>query len=56
MDDDNLTSALKAIRDQIASLIGVDDGDHSIEWRYEQRADKTERIVEIEVKTTRRRR
>ena len=36
LDDDNLREAFKAIRDQIASEIGVDDGDDRIKWEYAQ--------------------
>lgn len=37
LDDDNLRGAFKAIRDQIAEELGIDDGDASAaEWRYEQ--------------------
>lgn len=35
-DDDNLTSGFKATRDQIAELLGVDDGDPRVTWRYAQ--------------------
>ena len=36
MDDDNLRMAMKAIRDTIAELLGVDDGDPSVRWEYAQ--------------------
>lgn len=37
LDDDNLRTALKAIRDVIAGWVGVDDGDKQhIVWRYRQ--------------------
>ena len=36
LDDDNLSSALKAARDGIAQKIGIDDGDDRIAWRYFQ--------------------
>jgi len=36
MDDDNLRMAMKAIRDTIAELLGVDDGDASVRWEYAQ--------------------
>ncbi len=38
LDGDNLQMALKASRDAVASILGVDDGDASVEWRYEQAA------------------
>lgn len=37
MDDDNLRRAFKAVRDQLAALIGVDDGDARVRWEYRQR-------------------
>lgn len=37
MDDDNLAGAFKGIRDEMAKLLGVDDADDRIEWRYEQK-------------------
>ena len=37
MDDDNVVSACKALRDSIAQRIGVDDGCDQITWRYGQR-------------------
>jgi hypothetical protein len=41
LDDDNLRSALKSIRDGIADAIGLDDGDGRIEWRYAQDPPRT---------------
>jgi hypothetical protein len=37
LDDDNLRSALKAIRDGIADWLGIDDRDARVRWEYEQR-------------------
>jgi hypothetical protein len=37
LDDDNLSRAFKAVRDEVARLMGVDDGDERVEWRYERR-------------------
>lgn len=37
MDGDNLASAFKAIRDALAGLVGIDDGDDRIRWRCKQR-------------------
>lgn len=37
LDDDNLAGACKYVRDQIAEVIGVDDGSPLYTWRYEQR-------------------
>jgi hypothetical protein len=37
MDDDNLPGSLKAIRDEVASVLGVDDGDRArIRFAYAQ--------------------
>ena len=36
LDDDNLASGCKAIRDGIADRFGVDDGDPRIRFKYEQ--------------------
>lgn len=36
LDDDNLTSAFKAVRDGIADYLGIDDGDDRISWNYSQ--------------------
>lgn len=33
LDDDNLASAFKAVRDEVAKQLGVDDGSDAIEWR-----------------------
>jgi hypothetical protein len=50
LDSDNLQGSLKAIRDQIASWLGRDDADPSINWMVAQRPGKTgEWAVEIEV-------
>lgn len=36
LDDDNLASGFKALRDGIADRLGVDDGDSRVTWRYAQ--------------------
>lgn len=36
LDDDNLRSALKGVRDGIADRLGVADNHPGIRWRYEQ--------------------
>lgn len=36
-DDDNLSGGAKWIRDMIAEVVGVDDGDKRYVWVYEQR-------------------
>ncbi len=37
LDDDNLRSALKAVRDGVADALGIDDRDARVLWRYDQR-------------------
>jgi hypothetical protein len=38
LDDDNLASALKAVRDEVAKWLGVDDRDRlKVRYRYAQR-------------------
>jgi len=37
MDDDNLSGALKAVRDAVATWLGIDDRDPRVRWAYEQR-------------------
>lgn len=40
LDGDNLQGALKAIRDEVAACLGVDDGDEeAVTWEYKQRKD-----------------
>ena len=36
LDDDNLASACKYVRDQIAAIVGIDDGSASYTWVYKQ--------------------
>lgn len=36
LDDDNLASSQKAIRDGIADALGIDDGSDRVLWRYKQ--------------------
>jgi hypothetical protein len=36
LDDDNLAGGFKAVRDEIARILNVDDGDPRVTWRYEQ--------------------
>lgn len=37
LDDDNVRGAFKATRDAVAALLGLDDRDERIAWRYGQR-------------------
>lgn len=51
MDSDNLASSAKAVRDGVASALGVDDGSERYEWRYAQAIGKEYGVrVEIELK------
>jgi len=47
LDDDNLASACKYIRDEIATIVGIDDGSPLYTWRYEQRVGEYGVDVEI---------
>lgn len=47
LDDDNLASACKYVRDAIAKKIGVDDGSDQYTWRYNQAIGKYGVDVEI---------
>jgi hypothetical protein len=50
LDDDNLSSAFKAMRDEVASQIKRDDNTESnVSWKYKQETAKTY-WVEIEIK------
>lgn len=53
-DDDNLAAGCKAVRDEFAAWLGVDDGDKRVTYRYEQRkASKTAAVVfEVRKATT----
>jgi len=37
LDSDNLAGRMKAVRDQVATCLGIDDGSDAVEWRYAQR-------------------
>ena len=41
LDDDNLAGGFKAVRDEIAAWLGVDDADPRVTWRYAQEKSKT---------------
>jgi hypothetical protein len=50
LDDDNLHGACKAVRDQVAQMLGCGDGpDDPITWRYAQR--NGEYAVEVEIQS-----
>jgi hypothetical protein len=40
LDDDNLQSSLKSVRDQVAQWLGLDDVDARVEWQYATRIAK----------------
>lgn len=51
LDDDNATSACKAVRDGIASKIGIDDRSPLVTWRVQQRKGAPHYYgLEIEIK------
>lgn len=53
MDGDNLQGAFKGCRDQLAKLIGVDDADPRVQWRYGQRKGSPRKYaVEITIEET----
>lgn len=52
LDGDNLQGAFKAIRDQIAYELGVDDGSDAVTWLYYQAPAKVA-TVKIEVEYAR---
>jgi hypothetical protein len=49
LDSDNVQGALKAIRDEVAAQLGIDDGDPRITWKYEQA--KGEYAVRVVIET-----
>ena len=57
LDDDNLSSAFKAVRDAVAAWLGVDDSPRSpVRWKYAQERVKhrAERLVRIDLRPCRR--
>lgn len=36
LDSDNLAGAFKHVRDQLAKMLGIDDGSDQVKWRYGQ--------------------
>lgn len=51
LDDDNLRSALKAVRDEVARLLKVDDRDKRVVWEYgQEKGEPKEYAVIVEVK------
>lgn len=53
MDGDNYQASLKAIRDEVATCLGIDDGDARIDFVYEQVEVETgDNHVEVSVLST----
>lgn len=48
LDTDNLAASFKGIRDQVAKLLEIDDGDQRIQFEYDQRI-KSDYAVTIQV-------
>lgn len=51
LDDDNLASAFKAVRDAVAEWLGVDDGSDQYQWVYRQ-AKNSQPMAWIHVSST----
>jgi hypothetical protein len=49
LDSDNLATAFKHVRDEIAALLKFDDRDPSVEWRYEQAKDTTRNGFTVDI-------
>lgn len=47
LDGDNLQGALKAVRDGIADALGIDDGDDSVTWTYDQQRGRARQYAVI---------
>jgi hypothetical protein len=48
LDSDNLVSAFKAVRDQVAEFLGVDDGDSRVTWMYGQLKGEAMVLIDFE--------
>lgn len=48
LDSDNLAGGFKAVRDALAHLLGIDDGDPRITWHYAQAVSDV-RIYKVEI-------
>jgi len=50
LDQDNLAGAFKHVQDQLARELGIDDGDGSVKWKYEQkRISKRQHYFTVEI-------
>lgn len=47
LDSDNLQSAFKAVRDQVAEELGINDGSDAVRWDYAQESGKQAIRIEI---------
>ncbi len=47
LDSDNLAFAFKAVRDEIAAQLGIDDGSDAVLWEYRQETGKQAIRIEI---------
>lgn len=54
MDDDNLATGCKPLRDAIAGELGVDDGDPNIRWEYGQVETRGRTGVTVKIEILRR--
>jgi hypothetical protein len=51
LDDDNLRGCLKAVRDEVAAQLDIDDGDGRVLWAYQQRRGEPKQYaVRVEVR------
>lgn len=49
LDSDNLAGSFKAVQDEVAALMGIDDGDPRITWVYAQRSPSVPNEYAVEV-------
>ena len=47
LDDDNLSAALKSVRDGVADVLGVDDGDSRVVYVVDQESGRAGVLVEV---------
>ncbi|MDP0495077.1 MAG: hypothetical protein Q7Q73_02605 [Verrucomicrobiota bacterium JB024] len=52
---DNLPNSLKPVQDEIAELLGVDDGDGSVRWQYGQVETRGETGVSVKIESNQQR-
>lgn len=48
LDDDNLRSALKAVRDEVAKWLNINDGGTLVKWEYAEKPGRVQQSVLIE--------